>query len=291
MMRTACIRLKVTPEQVARLSALRTAYAEACNRLVPLVQAARCWNRVALHQLGYRPLRQETSLGAQMACNAIFSVCKAYRSQRALGRIPQDTPVPPLSFDRTSVHFDHRTYTLKGETVSLYTLQGRMRVPMILGDHQRKLLTSGLPKEAELVFRVNHETSKAILEEARRIGAATIAMEDLTHIRDRLRAGRRMRARLHRWAFRQLQGFVEYKARAVGISVVYVNPAYSSQTCSACGQLGARLKHRFECSCGLRAHADLNASRNLARIGETAVSPRAVVNTPDVGCVACHASP
>ena len=291
MMRTACIRLNVTPEQAVRLSALRTAYADACNRLVPLVQAARCWNRVALHQLGYRPLRQETSLGAQMACNAIFSVCKAYRSQRALGRIPQDTPVPPLCFSRTSVHFDHRTYTLKGEAVSLNTLQGRMRVPMVLGDHQRKILTSGLPKEAELVFRVNHETSKAILEEARRIGAATIAMEDLTHIRDRLRAGRRMRARLHRWAFRQLQGFVEYKARAIGISVVYVNPAYSSQTCSACGQLGARLKHRFECSCGLRAHADLNASRNLARIGETAVSPRAAVNTPDVGRVACHASP
>src|SRR2546430_1176565 len=291
MMRTACIRLNVTPEQAVRLSALRTAYADACNRLVPLVQAARCWNRVALHQLGYRALRQQTSLGAQMACNAIFSVCKAYRSQAALGHIPQDTPVPPLSFHRTSVHFDHRTYTLKGEAVSLNTLQGRMRVPMILGDHQRKILTSGLPKEAELVSRVNHETSKAILEEARRIGAATIVMEDLTHIRDRLRAGRRMRARLHRWAFRQLQGFVEYKARAIGISVVYVNPAYSSQTCSACGQLGTRLKHRFECSCGLRAHADLNASRNLARIGETAVSPRAAVNTPDVGRVACHASP
>src|SRR2546421_6519502 len=153
MLRTACIRLNVTTEQAARLSALRTAYAEACNRLVPLVQAARCWNRVALHQLGYRPLRQETSLGAQMACNATFSVCKACRSQRALGRSPQDTPVPPLSFHRTSVHFDHRTYTLKGEAVSLNTLQGRMRVPLILGGYQRQLLASGLPKEAELVFR------------------------------------------------------------------------------------------------------------------------------------------
>ena len=61
MMRTACIRLKVTPQQAARLSALRTAYADGCNRLVPLVQAARCWNRVALHQLGYQRLRQETS--------------------------------------------------------------------------------------------------------------------------------------------------------------------------------------------------------------------------------------
>src|SRR5256885_10433143 len=100
MMRTACIRLNVTPEQAVRLSTLRTAYAEACNRLVPLVQAARCWNRVALHQLGYRPLRQETSLGAPMACHAIFSGCKAYRSQQALGRIPQDTPSPPHGISR-----------------------------------------------------------------------------------------------------------------------------------------------------------------------------------------------
>src|SRR5207253_11154970 len=132
-MRTACIRLKVTTEQAARLSAWQRGYADACNRLVPLVQAARCWNRVALHQLGYRRLRQEASLGAQMVCNAIFSVCKAYRSQAALGRIPRDTPVPPLSFDRTSVHFDHRTYTLNGEAVAHKTLQRRMRVRGVRG--------------------------------------------------------------------------------------------------------------------------------------------------------------
>src|SRR5438046_10206820 len=103
-MRPACIRVKVTMEQSARLSALQTAYADACNRLVPLVQAARCWNRVALHQLGYRALRQQTSLGAQMVCNAIFSVCKAYRSQGALGRITTDLPDTPISFTCTIYH-------------------------------------------------------------------------------------------------------------------------------------------------------------------------------------------
>jgi putative transposase len=112
-------------------------------------------------------------------------------------------------------------------------------------------------------------------------------MEDLTHIRTHIRAGRRMRSRLHRWAFRQLQSFVEYKACALGIAVEYVNPAYTSQTCSACGQLGTRLKHRFKCDCGFRAHADLNASRNLAWIGGTTVPRRAAVNTPNVGNVAC----
>src|SRR2546422_5094005 len=140
MQRTASIKLDTTPEQARRLTALQSAYANACSQLVPVVVEYRCWNRVALHQRTYSRLRQETPLGAQMACNAIFSVCKAYRSQRALGRISPDTPVPAVCFNRASVHFDHRTFTLKGEAVSLNTLQGRIRVPMILGNHQRKLL-------------------------------------------------------------------------------------------------------------------------------------------------------
>ncbi|WP_343122720.1 zinc ribbon domain-containing protein [Verrucomicrobium sp. 3C] len=67
-------------------------------------------------------------------------------------------------------------------------------------------------------------------------------------------------------------------------AVEYVDPAYTSQTCSSCKQLGRRTKHRFVCPhCGLRAHSDLNASRNLARIGGTMVPPRAAVSTPNVG--------
>ncbi len=370
MLRTASIRLDTSAEQAAALSALRAAHAEACNHLVPLVREHRVWNRVALHQLGYRDLRASTALGSQMVCNAIFAVCKAYRSQRALGKIKTDEPVPTLHFDRTSVHYDKRTYSIKGDGVSLNTLRGRIWAPWILGEHQRRILESGEPKEAELVLRsghwffnlvvesedpqlrrtgpvmgldvgentlaasstgkvwggedlrhrrdtylalrrrlqsngsqsarqklrqvsgkerrrvkhLNHETSKAIIREALRARASKIRMEDLTHIRERIRAGRRMRTRLHRWAFRQLQSFIDYKARAVGIAVEYVNPAYSSRSCSECGALGSRLKHRFVCeSCGLRAHADLNASRNLARIAESALSTRAAVNTPDVG--------
>lgn len=141
-------------------------------------------------------------------------------------------------------------------------------------------------KEMRRVKHINHETSKAIVQAAIQAGIAKITMEDLTHIRQRIKAGKRMRGRLHRWAWRQLQSFVEYKAKAVGIAVEYVNPAYTSQTCSCCGELGKRSKHRFECPhCGLRAHSDLNASRNLARIGSGAPLSRAAVNTPDVGSV------
>ena len=105
-------------------------------------------------------------------------------------------------------------------------------------------------------------------------------MEDLTHIRKRIKSGKRMRARLHRWAFRQLQRFVEYKAEAAGIAVEYIDPAYTSQTCSVCGALGQRTKHRFVCCCGNRAHSDLNASRNIARFTGPAGPVRAAVNQP-----------
>ena len=81
-----------------------------------------------------------------------------------------------------------------------------------------------------------------------------------------------MRSRLHRWAFGQLQEFLEYKAQAAGMKVIYVCPAYSSIICSACQSIGFRKKHRFTCStCGNQQHADRNACQNLCSFTTTSV--------------------
>ena len=58
--------------------------------------------------------------------------------------------------------------------------------------------------------------------------------------RDRIKAGKRVRTRPRRWAFRRLRDFVAYQAEALGLSVVYVNSAYTSKTCSICGAIGKR---------------------------------------------------
>jgi len=59
-----------------------------------------------------------------------------------------------------------------------------------------------------------------------------------------------------------------------GVPVIFVNPAYSSQECAECGhtsRLNRVSQALFTCrSCGVVAHADRNASRVLARRGQSA---------------------
>jgi hypothetical protein len=48
--------------------------------LAPEVKRSRIWNRVTLHHLHYRSLREQfPSLGSQMICNAIYAVSRASR--------------------------------------------------------------------------------------------------------------------------------------------------------------------------------------------------------------------
>jgi putative transposase len=149
---------------------------------------------------------------------------------------------------------------------------------------RRKLRTvSG--REQRHVKAVNHAISKAIVAEAVRAGAGQIRMEDLTHIRANIKAGKRVRTRLHRWAFRQLQDFVAYKAQGAGLAVMYINPAYTSQTCSVCGAIGKRVRHRFSCLCGNQRHSDALgrqcAAVNIADFAQPIGSARGVVNRPE----------
>ena len=159
---------------------------------------------------------------------------------------------------------------------------------------RRKLQSNGSPsarrcfkrisgKERRRVKETNHIVSKQIIEEAVKINAGYIVLENLTNIRKRIKGNKRMRSRLHRWAWRELQQFIKYKAQAKGITVLFVNPAYSSQICSKCDGLGSRHKHNFKCLvCGCYQHSDLNSAINLLKLGESVVSSMAPVNMPMV---------
>ena len=144
---TLRIRLDTTPAQNVKLKELQLAFAAVCNALAPIVQRTGCWNRVALHHLAYRAMRQEfPSIGSQMVCNALYSVSRASRFvyqhpsspfnlQRLAGR-----PLPRLQFlPESPVYFDRHTLSLKQGQASMYTLDGRMRfnLPLAPEDEQR----------------------------------------------------------------------------------------------------------------------------------------------------------
>jgi IS605 OrfB family transposase len=126
-------------------------------------------------------------------------------------------------------------------------------------------------RETRRARDVNHRISKSIVERAERTGHG-IALEDLKGIRGRVRQAKKNRAALHSWSFAQLRDFITYKARRAGVPVVVVDPAYTSQSCSACGHTSRRNRPSravFACTgCSVVLHADVNASRNLARRGE-----------------------
>jgi putative transposase len=72
------------------------------------------------------------------------------------------------------------------------------------------------------------------------------------------------RRHLSQWQRHLIRQATENKAQEVGMVVVEVNPAYTSQTCSCCGLRGVRKRHAFTCpSCGHVAHADVNAAVNI----------------------------
>jgi putative transposase len=134
----------------------------------------------------------------------------------------------------------------------------------------RHLLKKRRRKEARFAADVNHQISKRIVAEAQRTGRG-IAIEQLTGIRSRVRLRKPQRAAMHSWGFAQLAGFLAYKAKAAGVAFVEVDPAYTSQTCSACGWVDKRNRRNqseFECCrCGFVGHADHNAATNIATRG------------------------
>lgn len=134
-------------------------------------------------------------------------------------------------------------------------------------------------KERRRIQHENHVLSKQLVEEAKRHNCGTIRMEQLKAIRERTRTwNKHLNRMVAGWSFFQLQKFVVYKASLVGISVEFVDPSYTSQTCHQCLQLGSRKGERFTClACG-EYDADYNAACVIS-LGGAACKPARISST------------
>jgi IS605 OrfB family transposase len=126
--------------------------------------------------------------------------------------------------------------------------------------------------ERNWVHTQNHLFSLKVVEFAIQTRAATIHIEDLSGFgKDNDgNADERKEFVLRNWSYYELQNMIAYKAAKYGIKVEKVKPAYTSQTCSWCGQRGFRQGTTFICEnpeCkkyGEKVQADYNAARNIA---------------------------
>jgi putative transposase len=122
-------------------------------------------------------------------------------------------------------------------------------------------------RERRYMKNVNHRISKTLVHKAVTSRKA-LALEDLTGIRDSIMVQREHRYERHSWAFYQLRMYIAYKAAWAGVPVRFVDPAYTSQTCSQCGhceQANRQSQASFLCQqCGFCSHADINAAINIS---------------------------
>jgi IS605 OrfB family transposase len=130
-------------------------------------------------------------------------------------------------------------------------------------------------RERRLKQERNHTISRQIVDA---YPHALIGLEDLTHIRERVKrkhgstaSQRQRRANRHasQWAFAELHGYVAYKALLAGSMAVKVDAYKTSQACSRCGYTSADNRPDkgllFVCqACHLILHADLVGARNVA---------------------------
>ncbi|MFX1362367.1 MAG: RNA-guided endonuclease InsQ/TnpB family protein [Promethearchaeota archaeon] len=108
---------------------------------------------------------------------------------------------------------------------------------------------------------VNHNVSKKIASTLSE--GDVLVMEDLTYIRQTAKHN----MWVHKWAFRELQLLLEYKASLKGARVVHINPHYTSKECNRCHSRNtSRHIGFFECNaCGHTLNSDLNGARNIAQ--------------------------
>jgi putative transposase len=101
-----------------------------------------------------------------------------------------------------------------------------------------------------------------------------IAVEDLSV--NRMAHNHCLAKSIHDAAWGQFVNLLSYKAAWAGRKFVAVNPAYTSQDCSQCGHRKTDLTladRIYTCSCcGIILDRDLNAAKNIVRLGQQSLA-------------------
>jgi transposase len=172
----------------------------------------------------------------------------------------------------------------KGETlgVDVGVTHSVARSDGYLGRGCKKILETNSDRNAER-RRQGHlkKSDKTLMRQILDIEALRAVRVALAHgwnlaFEDpKLLANLRPRGRIAMWAKSYFANRVKVLAEEMGVFIVRVFPAKTSQTCAQCSHCDSRsrVKSVFQCTaCGNRTHADINAGRVIARKGSENVA-------------------
>lgn len=156
--RTVVLKTAASPEQFRAVRRTILAFNAACNWAAGVAFREKVCNKLRLQKLAYADLRSRFALSAQMAVRCIAKTCDAYK---------RDKTIQPAFRETGAVPYDQRIMSWKaGDAVSLLTLEGRVVLPLRLGEFQRQRLAAGERRgQADVMLRHGTVYVAVVVEE------------------------------------------------------------------------------------------------------------------------------
>lgn len=129
----AAIKLLPTLDQATCLLATLARCNEAATWLAQVGYDSKTFGQFALHKMAYADMRSRYGLTAQAAVRTIAKVADAFKVNKEVAPVFRPDAAQP--YDDRIMRF-----VSGGNAVSLWTLQGRMVLPCVMGTHQRCLI-------------------------------------------------------------------------------------------------------------------------------------------------------
>ena len=154
------LRLVASPDERRMLFATMERYNSACNAISPVAFSEHQFSNIGLQKRLYRHIRETFGLSAQMAQLAIRKVAGSYRSTKeaikeqnkvlaALGKPLKS--LTEISFRKHgAICYDARVLSIGRNRVSIWTLEGRIKLRYIKPDYFPVVATV---KQTDLVYQ------------------------------------------------------------------------------------------------------------------------------------------
>lgn len=146
MLCTLKIKLMPNKEQFNKILETMKQFNLACDFISEIAFNNKSFNKVAIQKICYYDIREKFNLSSQMAIRAISKVTESYKTDKKTIRTFKSTG---------AVVYDQRILSFDGlEIASILTLNGRVKVPMIIGNYQQGFMGEGCIRgQADLILQ------------------------------------------------------------------------------------------------------------------------------------------